>query len=111
MAWPNGVVEQKSSIRKLHIDGLPFTTKGYERAKNILKSENKKQLGIANALISNIIWLPVITTAQKNEQGKLTSFTKSYYITYKALKRLEGCVTGRKMTEQCRTGWKESKYV
>ena len=49
MTWPNGVVEQKSSIRKLHIDGLPFTTEGYERAKNILKSENGKQLGIANA--------------------------------------------------------------
>jgi len=64
MTWPNDVVEQKSSIRKLHIDGLPFTTEGYERAKNILKSENKKQLGIANALISNIIWLPVTTTAQ-----------------------------------------------
>lgn len=43
------------------IDGLPFTTEGYERAKNILKTEYGNVSEIVNAYIDNIISLPVIT--------------------------------------------------
>ena len=42
------------------IEGLPFSTEGYERAKNILKSEYGKTSEIVNAYIQEIINLPVI---------------------------------------------------
>ena len=45
------------------IDGLPFTTEGYERAKSILKSEYGKVSEIVNTYISNIMALPVITSS------------------------------------------------
>jgi hypothetical protein len=46
---------------RVDIDGLPFTTEGYERAKNVLKSEYGKSSEIINAHIQNIMGLPVIT--------------------------------------------------
>ena len=46
------------------IDGLPFTTEGYERAKNILVSEYGKISEIVNAYAKNIMNLPVITGTQ-----------------------------------------------
>ena len=46
------------------IDGLPFTTEGYERAKNILKGEYGKKSEIVNAYIQNIMDLPTITGSQ-----------------------------------------------
>ena len=46
---------------RINIDGLPFTTEGYARAKNILQTEYGKQSEIVNAYISNIMTLPVIT--------------------------------------------------
>ena len=42
------------------IDGLPFSTKGYERAKNILQSEYGKTSKIVNAYVTNIMGLPTI---------------------------------------------------
>ncbi|CAB4006943.1 Hypothetical predicted protein [Paramuricea clavata] len=36
---------------RVDIDGLPFTTEGYERAKNVLKSEYRKSSEIINAHI------------------------------------------------------------
>ena len=36
------------------IDGLPFTTEGYERAKNILKSNYGKTSEIVRAYVDNI---------------------------------------------------------
>ena len=42
------------------IDGLPFSTKGYERAKNILQSEYGKTSEIVNAYVNNIMVLPTI---------------------------------------------------
>ena len=45
------------------IDGLPFTTEGYECPKNILKSENGKHTEIVNAYMSNIMGFPVLTSA------------------------------------------------
>ena len=46
------------------MDGLPFTTEGYERAKNILVSEYGKTSEIVNAYAQNIMNLPVITGTQ-----------------------------------------------
>ena len=49
---------------RAEIDGLPFTTEGYERAKNILCSEDGRNSEIVNAYIQNIMGLPVIAGAQ-----------------------------------------------
>ena len=43
------------------IDGLPFSTEGYERAKTILKSKYGKKSEIVNAYVQNIMALPMIT--------------------------------------------------
>ena len=45
---------------QLAIDGLPLTSEGYERAKNILKSTSGKTSEIINAYVENIQTLPVI---------------------------------------------------
>ena len=46
------------------IDGLQFTTEGYERAKNILKTEYGKVSEIVNTYIENIMALPVVVGSQ-----------------------------------------------
>ena len=47
---------------KTAIDGLPFTTEGYERAKNILKAKYGQTREIVNAYIQSIMALPTITS-------------------------------------------------
>ena len=42
------------------IDGLPFSTEGYESAINILQSEYGKTSEIVNAYVNNIMGLPTI---------------------------------------------------
>lgn len=42
------------------IDGLPFTTEGYKRAKNILKSNYGKTSEIVRAYVDNINALPIV---------------------------------------------------
>lgn len=49
------------------IDGLPFTTEGYQRTKNILQSEYGKTSEIINVHIQNIMGLPVISGSQPAE--------------------------------------------
>ena len=49
------------------IDGLPFTTEGYERAKNILKTKFGKESEIVNAYVSNIMSLPAIFGTNPNK--------------------------------------------
>ena len=49
------------------IDGLPFSTEGYERAKNILKSEYGKTSEIINAYVTNIMGLPTILGGNPQE--------------------------------------------
>lgn len=49
------------------IDGLQFTTEGYQRAKNILKAEYGKVSEIVNKHIENIMALPVITSSQPSK--------------------------------------------
>ena len=46
---------------KTAIDDVPFTTEGYQRAKNILKSKYGQMSEIVNAYVQNIMALPVIT--------------------------------------------------
>ena len=46
---------------KRGIDGLPFSPKGYERAKNILKANYGKTSKISNAYVKNILALPTIS--------------------------------------------------
>ena len=46
---------------KTAIDGVPFTTEGYQRAKNILKSKYGQMSEIVNAYVQNIMAFPVIT--------------------------------------------------
>ena len=59
------------------VDGLPFTSEGYTRAKKILKSKNGKPSEVANAHIQSIIGLPTIYGAQPAQihdfYGKLKS--------------------------------------
>ena len=49
------------------IEGLPFNSEGYERAKNILKSEYGKTSEIVNAYVRNIMGLPTIVTTQTKD--------------------------------------------
>ena len=46
------------------VDGLPFSSEGYERAKTILNSEYGRTSEIVNTYIQNIMNLPVITWSQ-----------------------------------------------
>ena len=48
------------------IDGLPFTTEGYARAKNILKTNHGNTSEIVRAYITNIQELPTITGRKIN---------------------------------------------
>ena len=43
------------------IDGLPFSSEGYMRAKNLLKSKYGKTSEIVNAYVQNIMALPIIS--------------------------------------------------
>ena len=45
------------------IDGLPFSSEGYERAKNILRNKYGKTSEIVNAYVQNIMGSPVISGA------------------------------------------------
>ena len=49
------------------IDGLQFTTEGYERAKKILKTEYGKVSEIVNTYIENIMALPVVVGSQPSK--------------------------------------------
>jgi len=44
---------------RVYVDGLPFTTEGYERAKNVLKTKYGKPSEVANAHMQCIMALPV----------------------------------------------------
>ena len=53
------------------IDGPPFNTEGYERAKSILKAKFEKLSELANARIQCIMSLPTIA---KTSIGKIYDF-------------------------------------
>ena len=49
------------------VESLPFTTEGYERAKNILKTKYGKESEIVNGHVTNIMSLPVIYGSNPNK--------------------------------------------
>ena len=49
------------------IDGLPFSSEGYERAKHILKRKCGKPSEVVNASVENIMSLPTINGSQPNK--------------------------------------------
>ena len=49
------------------VESLPFTTEGYKRAKNILKTKYGKESEIVNAHVTNIMSLPVIYGSNPNK--------------------------------------------
>ena len=52
---------------RVHIEGLPLTTEGYERAKHILKSIYGKSSEVINAYVQNQTSLPVIKGANPSK--------------------------------------------
>ena len=70
---------------KTDIDGLPLTSEGYERAKNILKNEYGKTSEIVNAYVQNILGLPVVTTVHPKE---VNQFYKTLLYNVQSLKTL-----------------------
>ena len=72
------------SIRN-EVDGLPFSSEGYERAKTIINSEYGKTSEIVNAYIQNIMNLPVITGSQPS---KVHEFYKTLLFNVQSLETL-----------------------
>ena len=54
-AYPKDLLESKV---RAGIDGLPFSSEGYERAKNILRTKYRKTSEIVNAYVQIIMGLP-----------------------------------------------------
>lgn len=67
------------------IDGLPFTTEGYERAKNILKSKYGKDSEVINAYVQNIIGLQTISGSQPH---KIHAFYETLLTSVQSLETL-----------------------
>ena len=70
---------------RLSIDGLPFTTEGYERAKNILKTKFGMESEIVNAYVSSIMSLPVIHGTNPN---KVSQFYEKLCASVQALETM-----------------------
>ena len=67
------------------VDGLPFTTEGYERAKNILKSKYGKDSEVINSYVQNIIGLPTIPGSQSH---KIHAFYETLLTSVQSLETL-----------------------
>ena len=67
------------------IEGLPFTTKGYERAKNILKTKYGKESEIVNTHLTNIMSLPFIYGSNPN---KILEFSETLSPNLQALETM-----------------------
>ena len=52
---------------RITIQGLPFTTEGYERARNILKTKYGKPSEVVNSYVQNIMSLPNIHGCQTSK--------------------------------------------
>ena len=70
---------------RLSIDGLPFTSEGYERAKNILKTNYGKPSEVANAHTQQIISLP---TVQGSQPSKIHEFYENLVTNTQALETM-----------------------
>ena len=67
------------------IDGLPFTTEGYESAKVILKSKFGKHSEVAKSHIENVISLPVINNSNP---GRIHSFYEKLVTSVQSLESM-----------------------
>ena len=67
---------------RMSIDGLPFTCKGYERAKNILKTKYGKPSEVSNAHVQQIISLQTLLGSQP---GKVHEFYENLVTNVHAL--------------------------
>ena len=67
------------------IDGLPFTTEGYQRAKNILQSEYGMLSEIVHAYVNNIMGLPTVTGTSPK---KIDEFYKTLQYNVQTLETL-----------------------
>ena len=67
------------------IDGLPFTSEGYERAKNILKTKYGKSSEVINAYVQSILGLPSV---QGSKSAKVHLFYETLLISVQALETL-----------------------
>ena len=67
------------------IDGLPLTTEGYERAKNILKGEYRKTSEVINAYVQNILDLPVV---KGTDPVEINNFYKTLLFNVQSLETL-----------------------
>ena len=67
------------------IDGLPFSSEGYERAKNILRNKYGKMSEIVNGYVQNIMGLPVISSANP---AKINQFYEALSFNVQALETL-----------------------
>ena len=74
------------------IDGLPFSSEGYERAKNILKANYGKSSEIVRAYIDNINGLPVVTGCNPNEIHKFCQTLNYNVQSLETLGKLSGCL-------------------
>ncbi len=69
----------------VNIEGLPITTEGYERAKQILKSIYGKTTEVINSYVQNIISLPIIEGANP---GKVHEFYMKLLTSVQALESM-----------------------
>ncbi|KAK3704454.1 hypothetical protein QZH41_003417 [Actinostola sp. cb2023] len=67
------------------VDGLPFNSEGYERAKNILKTRFGKTSEIINAYVTELMSLPVI---HGSNAGKIYEFYEKLLANVQALETL-----------------------
>eukprot|EP00795_Rhopilema_esculentum_P004345 gene4345-20561_t len=70
---------------RANVEGLPFTTEGYERAKQILKSTYGKSSEIINAYVQNVTALPVI---KGGNPAKIHDFYGKLVISVQALESM-----------------------
>ena len=77
------------------IDGLPFSSEGYERAKNILRTKYGKTSEIVNAYVQNIMGLPVISGANP---ARIHQFYEALSFNVQALEML-----GKLAVSRCRS--------
>ena len=82
------------------IDGLPFSTEGYEQAKTILKTRYGKESEVANAYIQSIISL---VTVSGNDAKKINHFFETL------VSNTQGLETMGKLKEV--NGFVRSKYT
>lgn len=73
------------------IDGLPFTSEGYQRAKNILTSNYGKISEIVRAYIDNLNALPVIAGSQPSKIHKFCQTLNYNVQSLETLGKLSSC--------------------